>query len=239
MRTIVTADVHGNFKALKQCLKRSSFNYDEDTLICLGDTCDGLPQTKECFDELLKIKHLIYVMANHDFWCIQWMYKGNIFKHEDEFSYRSWYEQGGKATIQSYGDNNKNVPEAHKTLLKRAEYYYVDNQNRLFVHGGYDTTKPIELNDSGYLMWDRSIIDTARILRTHNELRGTNIKLPTYNEVYIGHTHVGDVPINIVNLCCMDTGAGWKGRLTFKDIDTKEIWQSDTVEELYGKQEGR
>ena len=56
MKKFVIGDIHGNYKALMQCLEKSKFNYKKDKLIVLGDTCDGLPDVKECFDELLKIK---------------------------------------------------------------------------------------------------------------------------------------------------------------------------------------
>ena len=50
MRTFVIGDIHGGYLSLKQCLERSSFNYEEDTLISLGDICDGWPETKRCID---------------------------------------------------------------------------------------------------------------------------------------------------------------------------------------------
>lgn len=59
-------DIHGSYKGLLQCLRKSNFDYKNDTLICLGDVVDGWSQVKECFDELLKIKNLIYVIGNHD-----------------------------------------------------------------------------------------------------------------------------------------------------------------------------
>ena len=31
----------------------------------------------------------------------------------------------------------------------------------------------------------------------------------------------------------IDTGAGWEGRLTIMDIETKQFWQSDLVTDLY------
>jgi serine/threonine protein phosphatase 1 len=31
----------------------------------------------------------------------------------------------------------------------------------------------------------------------------------------------------------MDTGAGWAGKLTIMDVQTKEYWQSDPVQSLY------
>ena len=72
MRHFVMGDIHGAFHALKQCLERSSFDYKHDVLICLGDVCDGWPQTYECVEELLKIENLIFILGNHDFWALQW-----------------------------------------------------------------------------------------------------------------------------------------------------------------------
>jgi serine/threonine protein phosphatase 1 len=37
----------------------------------------------------------------------------------------------------------------------------------------------------------------------------------------------------------MDTGAGWQGKLSMMNIDTKEIFQSDPVPDLYPKYRGR
>lgn len=65
-RVLVIGDIHGGHKALVQCLERSNFDYEKDTLICLGDVVDGWPETPQCIEELLKIKNLKYVMGNHD-----------------------------------------------------------------------------------------------------------------------------------------------------------------------------
>jgi len=37
----------------------------------------------------------------------------------------------------------------------------------------------------------------------------------------------------------MDTGAGWNGRLTIMNTDTKEYFQSDKVNDLYPNERGR
>ena len=72
-KTFVLGDIHGAYKALTQVLDQSRFDYEKDTLISLGDTCDGWPDTRKCFDELLKIKNLVYILGNHDFWALRWM----------------------------------------------------------------------------------------------------------------------------------------------------------------------
>ena len=39
-------DIHGAYRALRQCLQRAQFDDENDHLICLGDVCDGWPETK-------------------------------------------------------------------------------------------------------------------------------------------------------------------------------------------------
>ncbi len=46
-KTFVIGDMHGASRALRQCLERSAFDYATDRLICLGDICDGWPETEE------------------------------------------------------------------------------------------------------------------------------------------------------------------------------------------------
>jgi serine/threonine protein phosphatase 1 len=50
MRRLIISDIHGGYKALKQVFKKANVDYEKDRLICLGDTCDGWPEIKECFD---------------------------------------------------------------------------------------------------------------------------------------------------------------------------------------------
>ena len=68
-------------------------------------------------------------------------------------------------------------------------------------------------------------------------------RLLLYNEIYIGHTptlyYDVDVPMQGCNVWNVDTGAAFHGRLSAMDIDTKEFWQSDVVQELYPAEKGR
>jgi len=76
-------------------------------------------------------------------------------------------------------------------------------------------------------------IDTPRVIKTADK----------FKEIYIGHTATTawdkDTPMQAGNIWNLDTGAGFKGRLTIMDIDTKEFWQSDPVQELYKNEKGR
>lgn len=225
MRTLVIGDIHGGYKALLQCLERSKFDKEKDQLISLGDICDGWSQVREVFDELLSIKNLVFVIGNHDYWTLCWMNSGE--------KPLVWVSQGGQHTLESYGNNPENVPSEHRILLQTGNVCYVDEQNRLFVHGGIDPTKKIEKQDVHEVMWDRDLLKNAR----HKHNQKPNFKYGGFKEIYIGHTSLTmygkKVPTRFCNVWGMDTGGGWEGKLSIMDIDSKEHWQSDYVSSLY------
>ena len=66
MNTFVIGDIHGRIEALQEVLLSSTFDYDKDKLIILGDIVDGGANSKDCVDELLKIKNTVFVLGNHD-----------------------------------------------------------------------------------------------------------------------------------------------------------------------------
>lgn len=223
MKTFAIGDIHGNYKALKEVLDLSGLDYSQDILIVLGDVADGLIEVRLCFDELLKIKNLKFVLGNHDAWFLNWCINGQ----QPEI----WTSQGGMATISSYNYSYRSVPKSHTELLKNALVAYIDEENRIFVHGGFDPNKTIGEQDQDAIMWDRSLFGDS-LRRKYEKIN----KFTKFKEVYLGHTDVsqfGEDPINIKEIWNLDTGAGWSGRLTIMDIDTKEYFQSKKVQELY------
>lgn len=232
MRTFVVGDIHGQSEALLQVLKLSYFNTEVDRLIVLGDIVDGGPNTFEVLEILLTIKDLIMITGNHDQWFIRFL-NGGIEYDADSFSeYQGWYQQGGKATRDSYKKHGykDTIPITHQTIFNRMIPYYIDEKNRLFVHGGFDPRVPIEKQEPYTLMWDRNLIQMSR----------ANVPTP-YKNVFIGHTDIqirddkthkviSSDPIQYPNgVIALDTGAGFDGRLTLMDVDSLKYWQSDIV----------
>lgn len=213
MSVFAIGDIHGNIKSLKECLTFSSFDYENDFLYILGDVCDGFFSTRTCVDELLKINHRVVIRGNHDEWFMNW------FTHGVELPV--WTSQGGLATLGSYGFKRENVPQSHKEFFNNSVYYYVDDQRRLFVHGGYRAYigKTAETEEPFHLMWDRQLIEYAR-----------EHPIKDYTHVFVGHTttqlYKYYVPLKANNLTMLDTGGGWNGRLTIMNVDTFEYWQS-------------
>jgi len=222
MRTFVMGDIHGNYKALRQCLERSEFDYKNDRLIVLGDICDGFPQVRSCIEELLQIKHLDFIMGNHDEWALKWALEG--------FKEMIWLQQGGLNTIISY--NHETMPQSHIDFLKNARYW-LEEEGRVFVHAGIDPDEKMSRQNLELLVWDRNLMNEAYL---KHQLEPTYHFGP-YKEIYIGHTTTQVFqslkPLHLCNVWAMDTGAGWNGKLTIMDIHTKKIWQSDLSTDLY------
>lgn len=240
-RTFVIGDIHGADQALHQCLERSEFDFRLDRLICLGDICDRRPGVDKVFDTLLKIRHLVMILGNHDLWALDWMLRGASLNDASE----TWLNQGGYYTISSYPGG---VPESHLDLLRSARYYHVEGR-RLFVHGGMDHRYPVEEQDPVDLVWDRTLVHAAL------DCTESKTRFSHYDEIFVGHTPTinfirhqklkkpvlspgmdpgewrSDRPLRLCNVWMMDTGAGWSGgRLSMMDIDSKTVFQSDILD---------
>ena len=78
-------------------------------------------------------------------------------------------------------------------------------------------------------------------IEKHSELYPK--RLTHYNEIYIGHTPTLNYnqhePMKAINVWNIDTGAAFYGPLSAINIDTKDIFQSDVVKDLYPDEKGR
>jgi serine/threonine protein phosphatase 1 len=256
-RVLVIGDIHGNHKGMMQALERSKFNNEKDILISLGDVVDGHSQSFEVVEELLKIKNLIAIKGNHDDWFNQWIETG--------INPSNW-RQGQAQTGLSYIINllngeiteadsltiqhilkPKDIPETHKNFFKNQVNYHLDNDNNLFVHGGFNRYYSLEEQTESDFYWDRDLWNQAiNFQNMQNRSIDKTNKFNTigdYKEIYIGHTQTQfwniDIPMNAANIWNLDTGAGMFGYVSIMDIKTKEFWQSDEAIKLYPKYKGR
>jgi serine/threonine protein phosphatase 1 len=226
MRTFVLGDVHGAYKALKQCFEIAEFDHQVDELIFLGDVSDGWSEVPACIEEFKKIKNFYFIRGNHDLWLMEWLKNG--YKPE------IWLIQGGLITVQAY-KNKDGLMEDHLNFLKKSKPYYLDPFKRLFVHAGFTYDRPVELteNPEEDYYWNRDIYQRS----FRQEI------LPEYYvEIYIGHTPshgISQYPIKNHNVWLMDQGAGWNGYLSMMDINTQEVFQSENVLTLYPDEPGR
>ncbi len=240
MRQLVIGDVHGGLKALVQLMERADVS-SQDKLIFLGDYVDGWSDAAETVNFLIELNSThdcIFLKGNHDELCESWLLT--------ESDNPLWLRNGGQATIDSYTRAGEEIKKLHQNFYRDLLDYYLDDQNRLFLHAGYTNLKGVGYEYfSKNFYWDRTLWELA--LALDPELKPSDDAYPDrlthYSEIYIGHTPVTRIglttPHKAANVWNIDTGAGFRGPLTMMDIDTKIFWQSDPVYTLYPGESGR
>ena len=239
-RTLVIGDIHGGLKALMQVLERSKVA-SGDTLIFLGDYVDGWSESPQVIDFLIDLnqkQNCVFMRGNHDELLLEWLgeSKDNLL----------WYNHGGEATVNAYNRVSWETKQKHIAFLINLKNYYLDKQNRLFVHAGFTNLNGVEYEYFPKMFyWERTLWETA--LALDPSLKPDSIFYPKrftlYKEIYIGHTPVSRIiettPVQKANVWNVDTGAAFKGPLTILDVDSKQFWQSDLLPDLYPDEKGR
>jgi serine/threonine protein phosphatase 1 len=239
-KTFVIGDIHGAFKALQQIIARAEVQ-PRDQLIFLGDFVDGWSQSFEVIEYLAALEQTnkcIFIKGNHDLWCQQWL--------ETNIHNETWLFNGGRATFKSYQHQTAENKLRHLQFFRRMLNYYIDDENRLFIHAGFSSQHgPYMEHYSSNYSWDRTLWEMAlcmdKRLKRDSVLYPKRLKL--FNEIFIGHTptlHYGSFePMHSVNVWNVDTGAAFNGRLSILDVNSKKFWQSDVVQNLYPDEPGR
>ncbi len=239
-RTFAIGDIHGALKALEQLIIKINPRQG-DRLIFLGDYVDGWSQSAGVIDyliELDKANDCIFIKGNHDAWCEAWL--------AGEEADTEWLIHGGLATVESYSGMPAEQKTLHLEFFSRMRNYYMDEDNRLFVHAGFSSMHgPSKEHYDSNFFWDRTLWEMA--LATDKKMKKSSKWYPKrlllFPEIYIGHTpttnYDTEIPIQACNVWNIDTGAGFTGRLSAINIETKEYYQGDIVQQLYPNEKGR
>lgn len=239
-KTFVIGDIHGGLRALHQVLERSQVT-KKDTLIFLGDYVDGWSESPQVINyilELSKKQSCVFIRGNHDELLLNYL-KTSDYNQE-------WFKHGGQSTIDAYKNVSPATRLEHISFLENLKDYYLDEQNRLFIHAGFTNVNGIDFEYFPRLFyWDRTLWETA--LSLNPTLSKDSVfypkRLSLYDEIYIGHTPTTrineTIPINKACVWNLDTGAAFTGPLTILDVKTKEYWQSEPLPQLYPNEKGR
>lgn len=226
-RTYALGDLHGASKALNEVLRKINFNYDEDTLIFLGDLADGWGEFDKCLTTFFKMKNFIPIIGNHDLY----------LKHfiETETPKTKWLQRGGDNTIKVI-ENNPEVLNDLYAYFSMAKYYHIDGE-KIYCHGGFNHKRSIIGQRKMNFAINRQMYKVAK--KYHNQKLKFVVKYDEedsvpIDEIFIGHSTTRnfrpDIRANLINI---DTGAGSIGHLTIMDVHRKSYVQSRRMGKLY------
>ncbi len=179
MNTYAVGDLHGHFNQWMRLylqLLAGGLKPEKDVIVFLGDYIDGGPQAKQVVQWLMDYKkkypHWQMIYGNHEDLMLDALdYGGEIYG-----SYDLWYQQGGKATYESYIPKGVDayskaimqvkdtISKEHRDWLMALPVYY-ENEKYFFVHAGVDPRcslkEFIKKIDSG----DKNAIEIALWIR--------------------------------------------------------------------------
>lgn len=266
MRTLVIGDIHGSLRGLKQILERAKVTTD-DKLIFLGDYVDGWSESAQVIEFLIKLNkahNCIFIKGNHDEWCKGWLVRG--VKHPywlpqgGQATYDSYLDTGFInddhkdffRNLKNYHIDDKNRGFVHGGFTSKkglgnepyeSNYYWDRDLWELAVSLNETFNKSLEDEDYDefYRPNPYRFLKHTELYIGHTNTTAWKVKphLKEYNDSNQPKNGSIIVPMNRCNVWNVDTGAGFNGKLTIMDIDTKQYWQSDYSKELYKNEKGR
>lgn len=215
-KRLVIGDVHGHYEAL--C---SLFNHiaptTEDEIYFLGDLIDRGPESSQVVEFVIKNNYHC-ILGNHEIMLLNALGEGKL----DHRAFQVWLQNGGNATIMSYG--HKMPSPEHIDWMKSLPFFY-DLGDYWLVHAGVDPSLSITQQSPDQFCWIRT--------EFHHSQK------PYFDDktIIIGHTITftfkGIKPGQIAQ------GEGWlgidtgvyhhgQGWLTALDLNTSTVYQVDS-----------
>jgi serine/threonine protein phosphatase 1 len=239
-RSFAIGDIHGGLRALDQLLALLPLQ-PNDRLVFLGDYVDGWSEPAEVIDRLLELEQqydCIFLLGNHDAWCLTWLKTGE--------KNALWLASGGQETVDGYAGVDEAKRLVHIQFLERLRNYFVDEDNRLFIHAGFSSMHgPQHDHYATNWYWDRTLWEMALALNPQlsSDSPFYPRRLRLFANIFIGHTptiNYGiETPMLAGNVWNVDTGAAFRGKLTAIDTHSGQFWQSAPVHTLYPGETGR
>jgi serine/threonine protein phosphatase 1 len=196
----VIGDIHGCLAPLDRLLGKIAPRA-EDEVIFVGDYIDRGPQSRDVVERLLGLRYrCIFLMGNHERMLL------NFLAGEDEDLY---LENGGRATLDSYGGKPDNIPAAHLAFFQQLKPMH-ETPDYLFVHAGIRPLTPVAEQSAQDLIWIRQ------------EFFKFNGKYP--KPVIFGHTPLRQV-LMAEDRIGIDTGCVYGGKLTCLKLPSRELVQ--------------
>lgn len=211
MGLIAIGDIHGCLHTFERLWAKLSPSAD-DRVVFVGDYIDRGPRSREVIDRMLEIgdtHDCVFLRGNHEDYLLEYVRSGSL---------RMWIQNGGLATLHSYGGNHTgaNIPDEHVAFVRDTKLYY-ETDGFFFVHGGLKPHLSIEKNRQRFgaetFLWERSHMRAHRFLWE--------------KPIVCGHTPQPQ-PVNREKLIAIDTGCVYHmhpglGRLTAVYLPEREF----------------
>lgn len=180
----VMSDLHGEYDAFVQMLKKINFSKD-DELYILGDIFDRGDEPIKILEYIWDHSNIFLIKGNHEY----------MFEkcYEDKSNLDIWFCNGGKNTFmeivskgQDFMDKTyryiKNLPlilKVDEFILIHAGLYLPSNYKDLNIN------EIIEMQIDDYLLWDRDFFNSNDFIEGHTIISGHTPTISIQSEASI------------------------------------------------------
>ena len=218
MRTLIVGDIHGCYPQFRRLLEKVEFEEKKDRIISLGDLMDRGEMSYEVLMYVRRLKErmkerCVLLMGNHE-----WM---AIHGRLDPLLRRMWYDNGGKATIDSFKQHGDRL-EHYIAWMRRNMVLYYKEEDFQCVHAGIVKEEPRE-NTEETLLWTRLAVEENQYTGKLTIIGHTPLKDVIYFTGSWKDTDV--VPYGVEKklpkqgMICIDTGCVFGKKLTMMIVE--------------------
>lgn len=148
-RLFAIGDIHGCFNSLKELIEEKIQLTLNDRVVFLGDYIDRGPKSKEVIDYLVELQakgfDIIALSGNHEQMLLDaW---------QEEELVDLWMMNGGAATLKSFGLKAAAHLESPYIDFFKSLRLYVEIENYLFVHAGFNDELEHPYEDTYHMIW--------------------------------------------------------------------------------------
>jgi serine/threonine protein phosphatase 1 len=205
-------DIHGCLGKLEQLISNINADWENDTIVFIGDYIDRGSAPREVVDYVIRLKtdykKVVCLLGNHEYMLLRYL---------DGLDEEMYLSNGGQATLFAYGislseksrDRKVKIPSEHLDFYKSLLPYY-ESGNYLFIHAGLKPGMPLSKQATHSLLWLRhEFIDSDYDFG---------------KMIIFGHTPLS-YPLVMPNKIGIDTGAVHGGKLTCVELPAVKIYQ--------------
>lgn len=159
-RVFAIGDIHGCNETLQRLLFEEIKIQKSDVIYCIGDYIDRGPDSKGVIDTILDLRKREYdikaLRGNHE--------EMMMFSDRDIKDFQLWYNNGGDATLESFGiDFYDGMEKKYRDFFENTDFY-LTYQDYIFVHAGLNFEAPDIFEDKEAMLWKRGFSSNQPVL---------------------------------------------------------------------------
>ncbi|MDQ3290422.1 MAG: metallophosphoesterase, partial [Bacteroidota bacterium] len=222
--------MHGCAKTFRYLVEEGIKLQSTDQLFLLGDYIDRGPDSKGVIDFILELRArgiaVTTLMGNHELMLLESIKSDKYLP--------TWMRNGGLATLASFKAKQvTDIPATYLNFFNQLQYF-VELDDYLLVHAGFNFQSPNPFTDYESMVWirnfrlDKQFTNGRRIVHGHTPTGANQIKHSVTRPIF--------PVINIDGGCVYNVSPGL-GKLVALNLDTLELTMEnnrDTIIDVSG-----